>query len=191
MSNPEIIAARFEGYTAPAATEAKLLRDVFEPGDAWWSSGDLLRYDEDGYCWFVDRIGDTFRWKSENVSTTEVGDAFADLDGVESVTVYGVQVPGIEGRAGMAAVVMQDGRGFDAAAFYSRAAERLPRYAMPIFVRVPAAADMTTTYKLRKVDLQRQGFDAAQVGDPLYVRDDAARRYVPLTPETVQRALAA
>ena len=189
--DPEIIAARFEGYTSAAATESKLLRDVFEPGDAWWSSGDLLRYDEDGYCWFVDRIGDTFRWKSENVSTTEVGDAFADLDGVESVTVYGVQVPGTEGRAGMAAVVMQDGRAFDASAFYERAAERLPRYAMPIFVRVPGAADMTTTYKLRKVDLQRQGYDAAQVADPLYVRDDTARRYVPLTPEAVQRALAA
>jgi fatty-acyl-CoA synthase len=183
--------ARFEGYTSAAATESKLLRDVFEPGDAWWSSGDLLRYDEDGYCWFVDRIGDTFRWKSENVSTTEVGDAFADLDGVESVTVYGVQVPGTEGRAGMAAVVMQDGRAFDASAFYERAAERLPRYAMPMFVRVPGAADMTTTYKLRKVDLQRQGYDAAQVADPLYVRDDTARRYVPLTPEAVQRALAA
>lgn len=189
--DPEIIAARFEGYTSAAATEGKLLRGVFEPGDAWWASGDLLRYDEDGYCWFVDRIGDTYRWKSENVSTTEVADAFADLDGVESVTVYGVQVPGTEGRAGMAAVVMQTGRAFDPQTFYARAAARLPRYAMPIFVRVPAAADMTTTYKLRKVDLQRQGFDAAQVGDPLFVRDDAARRYVPLTPEAVQRALAA
>ena len=189
--HPDIIAARFEGYTSAEATERKLLRDVFEPGDAWWSSGDLLRCDDDGYCWFVDRIGDTFRWKSENVSTTEVADAFADLDGIESVTVYGVQVPGSEGRAGMAAVVMQDKRAFDPAAFYERAAERLPRYAMPIFVRVPAAADMTTTYKLRKVDLQRQGFDAAQVSDPLFVRDDTARSYVPLGAAAVQRALAA
>ena len=131
------------------------------------------------YPWFLDVRGDSIDRENPVVS------------GVESVTVYGVQVPGTEGRAGMAAVVMQTGRAFDPQTFYARAAARLPRYAMPIFVRVPAAADMTTTYKLRKVDLQRQGFDAAQVGDPLFVRDDAARRYVPLTPEAVQRALAA
>ena len=188
---PDIVAGRFEGYTAPEATERKILRNVFKDGDAWWSSGDLLRYDEDGYFYFVDRIGDTFRWKSENVSTTEVAEAFGDLPGVESVTVYGVQVPGTEGRAGMAAVVMEPGWVFDPVAFYERAAERLPRYAAPLFVRVPPVADMTTTFKLRKVDLQRQGYDPAQFGDPLFVRDDDAGRYVPLTAAAVARALAA
>jgi fatty-acyl-CoA synthase len=187
---PDVVAGRFEGYTSTEATERKILRNVFKDGDAWWASGDLLRYDEDGYCWFVDRIGDTFRWKSENVSTMEVAEAFADLAGVEAVTVYGVQVPGAEGRAGMAAVVMEQGRDFDPVAFYRRAAERLPRYAAPLFVRVAPEADMTTTYKLRKVDLQRQGYDPAVVSDPLFVRDDKAGRYVPLTPEAVARALA-
>lgn len=187
---PDIVAGRFEGYTAAEATERKILRNVFQDGDAWWSSGDLLRYDEDGYFWFVDRIGDTFRWKSENVSTMEVAEAFSDLPGVEAVTIYGVQVPGTEGRAGMAAVVMEPGREFDPVAFYERAAERLPRYAAPLFVRVPPAADMTTTFKLRKVDLQRQGYDAERISDPLFVRDDGAGRYVPLTPEAVARALA-
>jgi fatty-acyl-CoA synthase len=187
---PDIVAGRFEGYTSAEATERKILRDVFRAGDAWWSSGDLLRIDEDGYCWFVDRIGDTFRWKSENVSTTEVAEAFGDLAGVESVTVYGVQVPGAEGRAGMAAVVMEHGHAFDPVAFHRRALERLPRYAAPLFVRVAPEADMTTTFKLRKVDLQRQGYDPAAVSDPLFVRDDHAGRYVPLTPDAVARALA-
>lgn len=187
---PDIVAGRFEGYTSKEATEKKILRNVFREGDAWWSSGDLLRCDEDGYCWFVDRIGDTYRWKSENVSTTEVAEAFGDLPGVESVTVYGVQVPGAEGRAGMAAVVMEAGNTFDPVAFHRRALERLPRYAAPLFVRVAPQADMTTTFKLRKVDLQRQGFDPAAVPDPLYVRDEQTGRYVPLTPEAVARALA-
>ncbi len=187
---PDIVAGRFEGYTSPEATERKIIRNAFADGDAWWSSGDLLRYDDDGYCWFVDRIGDTFRWKSENVSTTEVAEVFADMQGVESVTVYGVQLPGVEGRAGMAAVVMHAGAAFDPAAFYRRAAANLPRYAAPLFVRVAPVADMTSTFKLRKVDLQRQGIDPAQCRDPLYVRDDAARTYVPLTADGVARALA-
>ncbi|MBV6418627.1 MAG: Crotonobetaine/carnitine--CoA ligase [Steroidobacteraceae bacterium] len=187
---PDIVAGRFEGYTSREATERKILRSAFVDGDAWWSSGDLLRYDEDGYCWFVDRIGDTFRWKSENVSTMEVAEVFADMRGVESVTVYGVQVPGAEGRAGMAAVVMQAGHTFDPTAFYERAATSLPRYAAPLFVRVAPVADMTSTFKLRKVDLQRQGIDPALCPDPLHVRDDAAGTYVPLTEESVARALA-
>ena len=185
---PDIIAGRFEGYTSTEATEKKILRDVFQKGDAWWSSGDLLRYDADGYVWFVDRIGDTFRWKSENVSTTEVQDALGDFPGLDAVTVYGVQVPGCEGRAGMAALVLHDGATFDPAAFWTLALSRLPRYAAPLLLRLTPTADMTGNYKLRKVDLQREGFDAALVRDPLYVRDDAAKCYVPLTPEALRKA---
>jgi fatty-acyl-CoA synthase len=107
------------------------------------------------------------------------------------VTIYGVQVPGHEGRAGMAAVVMQSGRDFDPVAFYALGNSRLPRYAAPLFVRVAAAVDMTGNYKLRKVDLQREGFDAHLVRDPLFVRDDGVGSYVPLTPISLARALGA
>lgn len=186
---PDVVAGRFEGYTSASATERKILRNVFREGDAWWSSGDLLRCDADGYCWFVDRVGDTFRWNSENVSTAEVADQLADFPGMEALTVYGVQVPGHEGRAGMAAVVMQPDVGFDPVAFWVLATQRLPRYARPLFVRVAPAVDMTGNYKLRKVDLQREGFDASQVSDPLYLRDDAAETYVELTVEALKRVL--
>ena len=188
---PDVMAGRFEGYTSPEATEKKILRNVFRAGDAWWSSGDLLRVDADGYCWFVDRIGDTFRWNSENVSTTEVADALGDFPGLDAITVYGVKVPGAEGRAGMAALVLQPGAPFDPAAFWAFALERLPRYAAPLYLRLSPTTDMTGNYKLRKVDLQREGFDANLVKDPLFVRDDAAKTYVPLQEAAVaQRARA-
>ncbi len=158
VDHPQIGGGRFEGYTSAAASESKIRRNVFQAGDAYWSSGDLLRYDDDGYFYFVDRIGDTFRWKSENVSTLEVAGTLSDLPGLELINVYGVHVPGHEGRAGMAAILMQLGQTFDPQAFYDLTEARLPRYAAPMFVRVSATADMTSTFKLRKVDLQRQGY---------------------------------
>jgi fatty-acyl-CoA synthase len=177
---PDVVGGRFEGYTSAEATEKKVLRNVFKPGDAWWSSGDLLRCDADGYCWFVDRIGDTFRWNSENVSTTEVADALGDFPGLESITIYGVKVSGAEGRAGMAALVMQPGFSFDPAAFWQLAMSRLPRYAAPLYLRIAPLPDMTGNYKLRKVDLQREGYNRALVSDPLFLRDDKAESYLPL-----------
>ncbi|MCP9757835.1 long-chain-acyl-CoA synthetase [Aquitalea sp. S1-19] len=188
INSDESGGGRFEGYTSNDATAQKILRDVFAPGDAWWRSGDLLRYDEDGYCWFVDRIGDTFRWKSENVSTTEVAEALSDFAALESVAIYGVQVPGFEGRCGMAAVVMQDGHGFDPVAFYRLVQARLPRYAIPQFVRVCPQADMTTTFKLKKTELMRAGYDPARFDDPLYVCDEAAQAYVPYSPAALEKA---
>jgi len=187
VDHPEIGGGRFEGYTSAEATESKIRRNVLREGDAWWSSGDLLREDADGYCWFVDRIGDTFRWKSENVSTQEVADALGDLAGLELINIYGVQVPGHEGRAGMAAVLMQPGQAFEPAALYELSEARLPRYAVPLFVRVSAAADLTSTFKLRKVDLQRQGYSPEACGDPLYIRDERTRTYQPYSLELLQR----
>ncbi|GAB2466896.1 long-chain-acyl-CoA synthetase [Comamonas humi] len=189
MAYPNVMAGRFEGYTSAEASEKKILRNVFAKGDAWWSSGDLLRCDDEGYLWFVDRIGDTFRWKSENVSTLEVADALGDFAGLDAITVYGVQVPGHGGRAGMAALVMREGAGFDPQAFWALASNRLPRYAAPLFVRLMDTPDMTGNYKLRKVDLQRQGYDRAQTSDPLYVRDDRLQAYVLLTEAAVEEAL--
>ena len=173
---------RFEGYTDPEATEKKILRDVFEPGDAWFRSGDLLRQDADGFFYFVDRIGDTFRWKGENVSTQEVATALSDWPDFEMVNVYGVEVPGADGRAGMAAVLLRPGAELRGAELHAFVHERLPRYAAPLFLRVLPEVEVTGTLKLRKVNLQREGFDLDRVDDALYLRDDAAGAYVPLTP---------
>ena len=177
---PDSGAGRFEGYTDAAATERKILRDVFQPGDRWYRSGDLLRCDADGYFYFVDRIGDTYRWKSENVSTQEVAEALGGFPGLEIANVYGVRVPGAEGRAGMAALVLRDRMAFDGAALFAWVAAKLPDYAAPLFVRLSPEPDVTSTFKLRKIDVQREGYDPARVRDPLFVRDPEARAYVPL-----------
>ena len=174
-------AQRFEGYTSAADTERKILRDVFRPGDTWYRSGDLLRRDADDYYYFVDRIGDTFRWKSENVSTQEVAAILNAHPAVEIANVYGVTVPGEPGRAGMAALALKPGTCFDGRAFFGFVSQHLPGYGAPLFVRLRPEADVTGTYKLRKVDLQREGYDPAVVTDPLFIRDEAAAAYVPLT----------
>jgi len=176
---------RFEGYTSPADSERKILRNVFETGDAWFRTGDLLRRAADDYFYFVDRAGDTFRWKSENVSTQEVAAILNTFTGVEIANVYGVEVPGEAGRAGMAALVLQEGAAFDGRAFYAFAEAHLAAYAAPLFVRLAKEADFTGTFKLRKVDLQREGYDPRRVKDPLFVRDEQARAYVPLTTDRV------
>lgn len=169
---------RFDGYLEPGATEAKILGGVFRRDDRWFRTGDLLRQDEEGDYYFVDRIGDTFRWKGENVSTQEVAELLSGAGGVDALTVYGVRVPGAEGRAGMAAVVC--GRGFDPAAFYAHAEAALPAAARPAFVRVVADLERTGTMKFKKTTLQREGCDPARVTDPLFVRVDEERTYRPL-----------
>ena len=169
---------RFEGYADAAATSRKVLRDVFKPGDAWYRTGDLMRRDARGFYYFVDRVGDTFRWKGENVSTGEVQDAIAACTGVLECVVYGVQVPGADGRAGMAALVVRPG--FDLAAFRAELALKLPEYARPVFVRLLAALEATGTFKPKKHELQQAGFDPAVISDPLYVGDRARDAFVPL-----------
>jgi fatty-acyl-CoA synthase len=176
-------AGRFEGYTSKEATDRKILRDVLERGDAYFRTGDLLRQDRDGFYYFIDRIGDTFRWKGENVSTQEVAELVGGLADAEMVNVYGVEVEGADGRAGMAALVLRPDVEFDGAALYAHVEQVLPRYAAPLFVRLLPEQEVTGTFKIRKVDLQKEGFDPAAIGDRLFVRDEAARAYVPLTPE--------
>jgi fatty-acyl-CoA synthase len=175
----------FEGYTSAAATEAKILRDVFQPGDRWMRSGDLVRYDADDYFYFVDRVGDTYRWKGENVSTDEVAAALARFPGPAVINVYGVRVSGAEGRAGMVCLTYTEPSHFAAPAFHEFAVARLADYAVPLFVRISRDADLTTTFKLRKIDLQRAGYDPARTQDGLYVRDARAGTYLPVTPEAL------
>ena len=169
--------SRFEGYSSPEATEKKILRNVFKTGDAYFRTGDLMRMDDEDYFYFVDRIGDTFRWKGENVSTNEVAEALSVCPGVTEANVYGVAVPGQDGRAGMAALVVD--AGFEPAALAERAARELPAYARPVFLRVLPEIEVTGTFKHRKVELVKEGFDPAAISDPLFFLD-GERGYVPL-----------
>jgi fatty-acyl-CoA synthase len=169
---------RFEGYTDGAETDKKILRDVLASGDAWFRTGDLMRLDEQGFFHFVDRVGDTFRWKGENVATSEVNDAIRQCKGVLDATSYGVEVAGHDGRAGMSAIVTGDD--FDLAALTDHLARRLPAYAQPLFLRISASLDATETFKQKKHQLAREGFDPAIVTDPLYVRDPASGAYLRL-----------
>jgi fatty-acyl-CoA synthase len=152
---------------------------VFEAGDAWFRSGDLVSCDADGYCYFVDRIGDTFRWKSENVSTTDVVRQLSVYTDAELINVYGVKVPDHEGRAGMAAVVMSERKSFDPWRFYAIAVERLPHFAVPLFVRIVKVMNLTSSFKLRKLGLQEEGYDPVRCGGELYVLDHASKAYAP------------
>ena len=171
----------FEGYTNRSESDKKMLRDVFSRGDVWFRTGDLMRRDAHGYFYFVDRIGDTFRWKGENVSTGEVGEVLASVRGVREANVYGVTVPGVDGRAGMAALVADGDFSLDDLS--SRVKTRLAPYARPIFLRLSSRIEVTGTFKQRKVDLVRQGFDPASISDPIYVLDSVSGRYEPLTRE--------
>jgi len=149
---------------------------VFEPGDAWFRTGDLMRKDKQGYFYFVDRVGDTYRWKGENVATSEVSEAITSFPGIREANVYGVALAGREGRVGMAAVVA-DGN-LDLAAFRAHVVSHLPEYARPLFLRIKSEIDVTTTFKQKKVDLVRQGFDPGAVTDPIYFNDPARQAFV-------------
>lgn len=169
---------RFEGYADAAASEKKILRDVFAHGDTWYRTGDLMRKDEQGFFYFVDRVGDTYRWKGENVSTGEVTAVITGCRGVTEAAVYGVTVAGADGRAGMAALVVDSE--FDLAAFREQLATRLPDYARPLFLRIVPGIELTGTFKLRKQELAAEGYDLTRVRDTLYLEDRQQRAYVPL-----------
>lgn len=170
---------RFEGYQNKEETAKKILRDVFETGDAWFRTGDLMRRDKAGYYYFVDRVGDTFRWRSENVSTNEVAEAIGRFPGVQQANVYGVEVPGYPGRAGMAALVVAPD--FDLAGLRAHIHGALPAFARPVFIRLQQETDTTGTFKFRKVDLVKQGYDPKTVKDPLWF-DDEEKGYIALKP---------
>jgi citronellyl-CoA synthetase len=174
----------FEGYTNAEATEKKIVRNAFEQGDAWFNSGDLIKRIDAGFTFgiphyqFVDRVGDTFRWKSENVSTNEVGEIINQHPQVDMCNVYGVEVPNADGRAGMAAVVLKEGqKALDLESFYTFVTRELPAYARPVFVRIEHDMDVTGTFKMVKGDLRKQGYDVRQITDPVYVLKPSATKY--------------
>jgi fatty-acyl-CoA synthase len=178
QNDPASAGSRFEGYANAVDTEKRILRHVFTAGDAWVRTGDLMRQDEKGYFYFVDRIGDTFRWKGENVATSEVAQALCAFEGIMHASVYGVALPGTEGRAGMAAIVCEAQP--DLAALHQHLAERLPVYACPLFLRLCPQAELTGTFKYAKADLVRQGFNPSQCADSLYFHHPEPRAFVPL-----------
>ncbi|MPY81835.1 MAG: long-chain-acyl-CoA synthetase [Actinophytocola sp.] len=178
--------APFDGYTDRDATERKLIRDAFRSGDCWFNTGDLVRKQGFNHVAFADRLGDTFRWKGENVATTEVEAAVAEHPDVEQAVVFGVEVPGADGKAGMAAIKLASGVHFDGASLAKHLATQLPGYAVPLFVRLIDEVEQTSTFKSRKVDLRDQGYDSTRVPDPLFVLA-GAEGYVPYYPEYVEQ----
>lgn len=159
----------FAGYTDEEATERKIIRDAFEEGDAWFDSGDLIENLGHGHARFVDRTGDTFRWGGENVATTEVEGVAGSWHQVEQAVVYGVEVPGMEGRCGMALVLLRDGEQLDREGFAKHLRANLPKFAVPRFLRIATSLAMTGTFRPQKYDLKQQGFDLDVIGDPLLI----------------------
>ena len=182
----------FDGYTDKEATEKKLVRDAFKEGDVWFNTGDLMRSQGFGHAAFTDRLGDTYRWKGENVATTEVEAAVATDPQIEEAAVYGVEVPDTGGRAGMVAIQLKDGQDFDGKALAKAVYGKLPGYAVPLFVRVVEELAHTSTFKSQKVDLRKQGYggssgegddDDVKVEDPIYVLSGKDEGYVPFYDE--------
>ena len=185
VDDPSNVGSRFEGYTNKNASDSKILRDVFKPGDAWIRTGDLMRKDEQGYFYFVDRIGDTFRWKGENVATSEVAEAICAFPGVKHANVYGVTIPSTEGRAGMATVVAENE--LDFAGFRNHLVNHLPPYARPLFLRMRNEVEVTGTFKYSKTDLVRQGYDPDACQDKLYFDNLESGTFIRLDQELYGR----
>lgn len=180
----EVSKARpFDGYTDKAASERKLLRNVFKKGDCWFNSGDLVRDQGWHHIQFVDRVGDTFRWKGENVAASEVESVISSLEHIDHAVVYGVSVPGADGRAGMACITVKPGTEFDGQALAAALYERLPPYAIPLFVRLREEQETTGTFKYRKVDLKAEAFHPDRIHEPLFYLTGKSAGYQPLTPE--------
>ncbi|XP_020782256.1 long-chain fatty acid transport protein 6 [Boleophthalmus pectinirostris] len=180
---PLTIMNQFLGYAGnEVQSEKKVLRDLFQPDDVYFNTGDLLLQDHKGFLYFRDRIGDTFRWKGENVSTTEVSEVLGSLDFIQEANVYGVTVPGNEGRAGMAAVVLKPESKLDGPKLFSHLVDTLPAYAWPWFLRVQIVLDVTETFKQQKSKLVQEGFNPEIISDPLFFLDISLKTYIVLTP---------
>ncbi len=177
--DPSANRQRFEGYRDKSKNESKIVNNVFEEGDSYFRTGDLMRRDKDGYLYFVDRLGDTYRWKAENVSTNEVSEVLSSFEGVELANVYGVEVKGHEGRAGMAAIQLANE--IDLAALWAYVRSELPEYARPVFIRILETENTTGTFKFKKVDLVKEGFDPNTIKFPIFVSSAEDKSYVKLT----------
>jgi len=178
----------FHGYSDNSSTSKKIMKNVFTEGDLYFRSGDILIKDEFGWMYFKDRAGDTFRWKGENVSTMEVEAIVSQVVGLRDCVVFGVEIPGTEGRAGMA-VIPDPERMVDLDTLHSGVTEKLPSYARPMFVRFVKELTSTGTHKLKKVDLQKEGFNVEKTSDEVYMLDSKTKSYKKLDKETYNNIL--
>lgn len=185
VDDPTAIGTKFEGYTNEQESDKKILRNVVQLGDAWVRTGDVMRKDKQGFYYFIDRLGDTFRWKGENVATSEVAEAICSYPGVKHANVYGVTVPAAEGRAGMATVVAEDS--VELPLLRNYLAGRLPGYARPKFLRLRSGLELTGTFKYSKSDLARQGYDPSVIADPIYFDSPEHEQFVPLDQALYER----
>ena len=172
---------RFDGYHQKEETQKKILRDVFKKGDAWFRTGDLMKRDDQDYYYFMDRVGDTYRWKAENVATGEVAAVLSTFPGVTQANVYGVAIQGYDGRAGMASIVSEGD--IDLVALKAHVEAALPHYAQPVFIRLSQESETTGTFKFKKTNLVKAGFDPENIDDPLYVAISSEPVYKEITSE--------
>ena len=190
-------AQEFVGYTDKDATQKKILHDVFKPGDAYFNSGDLLRTIDTGFSFgfkhyqFVDRVGDTFRWKGENCSTNEVGEIINGHSSIEICNVFGVEIPRTDGKAGMAAIVLKDGHEFDTDSISALIKRDLAGYAQPVFIRVIPELPLTGTFKLQKGDLREDAYHPDRCPDTVYVMKPGDDKYTELDADFYQKILSA
>ena len=166
---------RFDGYETKEATQKKILHNVFKPDDAWFRTGDLMKRDAHGYYYFMDRVGDTFRWKAENVATNEVAGVLAGFGGITQANVYGVEVSGHDGRAGMAALVSETPPDLEQLKAYLD--KELPHYARPVFLRLSSESETTSTFKFKKTNLVKAGFDPSRISEPVYYSNPQTKAY--------------
>jgi len=187
---------KFDGYQSTKASNSKVLHDVKDEGDKWFNTGDLIKQVDVGFTFgfkhyqFVDRVGDTFRWRSENVSTNEVGEILNACNQIEVANVYGVQIQGTEGKAGMAAITLKSGRALDLAAISKYVADSLPAYSRPVFLRIQQAQEETQTFKLLKNNLRNEAFNLDKTDDPIFVLKPRSNQYEPLDKDYYQTLLA-
>lgn len=176
------VLTKFEGYSDKESTQKKIFKNVFRNDDSYFNTGDIFTRDENGYYYFRDRTGDTFRWKGENVSTNEVEDILGLILNERDVTVYGVEIAGNEGKAGMAAIADPE-RNVDIEELHGPISAKLPSYSIPMFIRRVNSLPKTGTFKFQKANLQKQGYDIHKIDDELYFLDLVKKRYVPLKEE--------
>jgi acyl-CoA synthetase (AMP-forming)/AMP-acid ligase II len=177
----------FTGYKDKEKTEKKIMHNVFRKNDTYFNTGDMLKVHENKWVSFVDRFGDTFRWKGENVSTLEVEAILSSFPAIQNSAVYGAAIPNTEGKAGMAAVTLESTLKFDIDELSQFVVSSLPSYSIPIFIRIMEELEMTSSsYKIIKTTLTKEAYDLSVVKNPIHFWDSSSKKYVPFSDSLYQ-----